>query len=122
MARLERKRLARERRHARVRRTIEGTDVRPRLSVYRSLHHIYAQVIDDKIGHTLVAASTVEPEVRSQIDELDKSAQARLVGKVVGERAVEQGIDSVVFDRGGYKYQGRVKALAEGAREAGLEF
>jgi large subunit ribosomal protein L18 len=90
--------------------------------VYRSLHHIYAQVIDDKIGHTLVAASTVEPEVRSQIDELDKSAQARLVGKVVGERAVEQGIDSVVFDRGGYKYQGRVKALAEGAREAGLEF
>lgn len=116
------RRLARLRRHKRVRKRVVGTPERPRLNVFRSLSHIYAQVIDDSRGHTLVSASTIEPEVETQLKGLKKVEQARLVGKVLAERALHRGIKKVVFDRGGYKYHGRVKALAEAAREGGLEF
>lgn len=122
MGKIAEPREARLRRHIRVRKRVQGTSSRPRLSVYRSLRHIYAQVIDDTVGHTLVSASTLDPEVRSQLEGLDKTAQARLVGKIVGQRAAAKGITRVVFDRGGWLYHGRVKALAEGARESGLEF
>jgi large subunit ribosomal protein L18 len=116
------RRVARLRRHGRVRRRVVGTPEQPRLNVFRSLCHIYAQVVDDSQGHTLVSASTIDPEVRAQLDGLAKTEQARVVGKVLAERAVSQGVKSVVFDRGGYKYHGRVKALADAAREGGLEF
>jgi large subunit ribosomal protein L18 len=109
-------------RHARVRKKISGTPVRPRLCVYRSLNHIYAQIIDDIAGKTLVAASTVEKEIAAAISELDKKGASKLVGKAVAERAVAAGIKEVVFDRGGYIYTGRVAELAAGAREGGLEF
>jgi large subunit ribosomal protein L18 len=114
--------LARQRRHVRVRRRVLGTNERPRLNVFRSLNHIYAQVIDDTVGRTLLAASTVDAEVRGKLEGLNKSAQAKLVGQVLGKRALEKGIKQVVFDRGGNIYHGRVKALAEGARESGLGF
>ncbi len=114
--------LARKRRHRRVRKKVVGTAERPRLNVFRSLKHIYAQVIDDDKGHTLVAASTLDPELREKLDGLTKTEQAELVGRLVAERALARGIKKVVFDRGGYKYHGRVKALAEGSRKAGLEF
>ena len=116
------RRKARLRRHRRVRKHIVGTPVRPRLSVFRSLRHIYAQVIDDSQGNTLVSVSTVDAEVETQVKGLAKVEQARVVGKVLAERALGQGVKQVVFDRGGYKYHGRVKALADGAREGGLEF
>jgi large subunit ribosomal protein L18 len=116
------RRAARLRRHRRVREHVVGTPERPRLNVFRSLHHIYAQVIDDSRGHTLVSASTIDPEVEAQLRELTKTEQAHVVGKVLAERALSQGIKKVVFDRGGYKYHGRVKALADAARESGLEF
>ena len=117
------KRLARLRRKKRVRKKVFGTPERPRLSVYRSLKHIYVQVIDDTKGITLVAASTLDPALREQLKGIKgKMEAARLVGKLVAERALEKGIKKVVFDRGGFKYHGRVKALADGAREAGLEF
>lgn len=119
MARLT-TREARLRRHRRVRRRIFGTAERPRLSVFRSLSHIYAQVIDDVAGRTLVSASTLDPEVRAQLDGKPKTAEAEIVGRVVGARAKAMGIDTVVFDRGGCLYHGRVKALAEGARAGGL--
>lgn len=122
MRREKDKRQARARRHRSVRKKVFGTPERPRLSVYRSLQHIYAQVVDDTQGVTLVSASTLDPEVRPQTGELSKTEQARLVGEKVGERALAAGISRVVFDRGGYKYHGRVKALAEGGRKAGLEF
>lgn len=109
-------------RHRRLRRRVVGTPDRPRLSVFRSLKHIYAQVIDDTRGHTLVAASTREPEIASQVAGLKRVEQSRVVGRVLAQRAREKGIVRVVFDRGGYAYHGRVKALAEGAREGGLEF
>jgi large subunit ribosomal protein L18 len=112
----------RKRRHLRVRRKIFGTYDRPRLNVFRSLNEIYAQIINDFEGHTLVAASTLDAEIKSQSEGLRKTEQARLVGKLVAERAKEQGIDKVVFDRGGYKHHGRVRELAEGAREGGLDF
>ncbi len=121
MAEVDR-RTARLRRHRRVRKHVTGTPERPRLSVFRSLRHIYAQVIDDSQGRTLVAASTVEPEVQAQLQGLTKTEQARVVGKALAERALNRGIRKVVFDRGGYKYHGRVKALADAAREGGLEF
>lgn len=92
------------------------------MNVFRSLQHIYAQVIDDEIGHTLVSASTVDAQVQERINGLDKTAQARVVGQVLAERAIDKGVTKVVFDRGGYKYHGRVKALAEGSRQGGLEF
>jgi large subunit ribosomal protein L18 len=114
--------VARQRRHERIRRTVQGTADRPRLNVFRSLEHIYAQVIDDEMGHTLASASTVDPELRTQLDGLNKSQQAARVGQLVAQRALAQGLKKVVFDRGGYPYHGRVKALADGAREGGLEF
>ena len=113
---------ARKRRHARVRKKIFGTTNAPRLSVFRSLKHIHAQVIDDTHGHTLVSASTLDSEVRSQLNDKDKTAQAAVVGDVLAKRAAEAGITQVVFDRGGYKYHGRVKSLADAARKAGLDF
>lgn len=109
-------------RHRRIRQRVVGTPDRPRLSVFRSLKHIYAQIIDDTRGHTLVAASTREPEIVAQLSGLKRVEQSRVVGRVLAERAREKGIVRVVFDRGGYAYHGRVKALAEGAREGGLEF
>lgn len=109
-------------RHARVRTKISGTSERPRLCVYRSLNHIYAQVIDDTVGNTLCACSTVEKDIASQCAELDKKGAAKLVGKTVAERALAKGIKEVVFDRGGYIYTGRVAELAAGAREGGLDF
>ncbi len=109
-------------RHERVRKKISGTPARPRLSVYRSLNHIYAQIIDDSVGKTLVAASTVEKEIAASIAELDKKGASKAVGKTVAERAIAAGIKEVVFDRGGYIYTGRVAELAAGAREGGLEF
>ncbi len=114
------KRASRQRRHQRVRRSVRGTPARPRLVVYRSNTDIYAQVVDDTVGHTLVAASSLDDQVSSEGD--GKVGVSKGVGKLVGERAKQAGIASVVFDRGGNRYQGRVAALAEGAREAGLEF
>lgn len=113
---------ARIQRHARVRKHLSGTLQRPRLNVYRSLAEIYAQVINDEMGHTVVSASSVDNELRSKMDGKTKTEQAHLVGQVLAERAKEKGIRQVVFDRGGYRYIGRVKALADGAREGGLEF
>jgi len=116
------RRIARERRHDHVRKTVAGTSERPRLNVFRSLNHIYAQIIDDSVGHTLASASTIDQEVRDQVAGKNKTDQAEVVGKVVAERALAEGVTKVVFDRGGYKYHGRVKALAEAARKAGLDF
>lgn len=116
------RRIARERRHDHVRKTVAGTSERPRLNVFRSLNHIYAQIIDDSVGHTLASASTIDTEVRDQVAGKSKTDQAEVVGKVVAERALAKGVTKVVFDRGGYKYHGRVKALAEAARKAGLDF
>lgn len=115
-------RQARKVRHRRVRARIKGTDARPRLNVFRSARHIYAQIIDDTVGHTLVSASTIDAEIRPQLGELDKTEQAKLVGQMLAKRALAIGVKSVVFDRGGYRYHGRVKSLAEGSREGGLEF
>lgn len=122
MDKAKEKQLARQRRHARVRRRVRGTPERPRLTVFRSLKHIHAQVIDDTRGHTLVSASTLDADVRGQLAEKDKSAQAAVVGEVLAKRALEAGVERIVFDRGGYKYHGRVKSLADAARKAGLEF
>jgi large subunit ribosomal protein L18 len=108
----------RQRIHDRIRRKLSGTEARPRLNVYRSLNHIYAQVIDDQSGATLVSASTLALKVKSG----GNVAAAKEIGKAVAERAVEKGIKKVVFDRGGFLYHGRIKALADAAREAGLEF
>lgn len=113
---------ARIRRHARVRKYISGTPARPRLSVFRSLTAIYAQVIDDEAGKTLASASSLDTALRGKMKGLKKVEQARLVGQAVAERAKEAGITSVVFDRGGFRYTGRVKALADAAREGGLLF
>jgi large subunit ribosomal protein L18 len=118
----QKKRLARQRRHARVRIKVSGTAARPRLNVYRSLYHIYGQVIDDVAGHTIVSASTVDAQVNPLVEGKTKIEQARIVGEVLARRALEHGITAVVMDRGGWAYHGRVKALAEGARGAGLEF
>ncbi len=121
MGRIKTVREGRLRRHLRVRQRVNGTSERPRLCVFRSAHHTYAQVIDDTRGHTLAAASTLEPPLRQAADSR-KTAAARQVGKLVAERVKAQGILRVVFDRGGYRYHGRVKELADAAREAGLEF
>ena len=110
---------ARAKRHRRVRKKVSGTTERPRLAVFRSARHIYAQLIDDVHGRTLVAASTTEPDVRSRRGSTVDAAKS--VGKLVGERAKAAGISSVVFDRGGFKFHGRVAGLADGARQAGLE-
>jgi large subunit ribosomal protein L18 len=111
---------SRAKRHRRVRAKVIGTSARPRLNVFRSLHHIYAQVIDDSQGHTLAAAGSLDSEVKGL--EGTKTAESVAVGRLVAERALAAGVKQVVFDRGGYQYHGRVKALAEAAREAGLDF
>jgi large subunit ribosomal protein L18 len=111
---------ARRKRHDRIRLRLEGTDVRPRLAVFRSLNHIYAQVIDDASGKTLAAASTVEKELKGS--KSTKSEEAALVGRLVAERSKAAGVERVVFDRAGFRYHGRIKSLADAAREAGLEF
>jgi len=113
---------SRRRRHLRIRRSVQGDADRPRLSVFRSLAHIYAQVIDDRRRATLVAASSLDPEIRTEAAAAKKAEAGRLVGRLIARRAKEKGVRRVVFDRGGYMYHGRVKALAEGAREGGLEF
>jgi large subunit ribosomal protein L18 len=120
--RKEDKNTLRKARHNRVRKKVKGTPDCPRLNVYRSLNHIYAQVIDDTAGNTLVSASTMEAGMKEQADSLNKVAAAKEVGKLVAQRAQANGIKTVVFDRGGYIYTGRVAAVAEGAREGGLEF
>lgn len=114
--------VARLERHARVRKHISGTADRPRLNVYRAVAEIYAQVINDEAGHTLASASTLDKDLRASLDGKNKTEQARLVGLAIAERARAQGINKVVFDRGGFRYFGRIKALADGAREGGLEF
>ena len=124
MGRTNKNFLARKRRQARVRKHISGTSERPRLNVFRSLNHIYAQVIDDSNGTTLASASTIDSALRSagSLNDKGRLEQAAEVGKTVAERAIDAGIKEVVFDRGGYKYHGRIKALAEASREAGLKF
>jgi large subunit ribosomal protein L18 len=109
-------------RHQRVRKKVSGTAECPRLSVFRSLNHIYAQIIDDVAGNTLVACSTVEKSIIEMVKDLSKKEAAKVVGQEVAKRALEKGIDTVVFDRGGYIYTGRVESVADGAREAGLKF
>lgn len=116
------KNAVRQKRHWRMRKHIKGTAARPRLNVYRSTGHIYAQVIDDVLGQTLVSASTLDQEVKSQLEGKSKKEAAKLVGIAIGKRAVAKGIKQVVYDRGGYNYTGRVAQLADGARQAGLEF
>jgi len=113
---------ARIRRHVRVRKSVQGTQQRPRLNVFRSLSEIYVQVIDDGAGNTVTSASTIDNELRAQMKGLKKTEQAKLVGKAIAERAKGKGVKQVVFDRGGFKYSGRIKALADGAREGGLDF
>ena len=122
MKRLTTSHAARIRRHLRVRKKVHGTNERPRLSVYRSLSHIYAQVIDDDAGHTIASASDVEAAAKRAKNGKAKTDVAKAVGELVAQRAKERGITKVVFDRGGYRFHGRVKALASAAREAGLEF
>ena len=109
-------------RHHRQRRDLNGTSERPRLNVYRSTNHIYTQIIDDTTGNTLVAASTMDAQIKAELNDKTKTEASKLVGKLVGQRALEKGVKKVVFDRGGYLYTGRVAAVAEGARDAGLDF
>jgi large subunit ribosomal protein L18 len=113
---------ARQRRHLRTRSRVAGTPERPRLCVFRSLAHIHAQLIDDQAGRTLAAASTLDPEIRERAAGVKKAEAGKMVGLLLARRAQERGVRRVVFDRGGYLYHGRVKALADGAREGGLEF
>jgi large subunit ribosomal protein L18 len=122
MARVKNTRVMRLIRHRRIRKKIQGTSLRPRLAVFRSLNHIYAQVIDDTRGVTLVAASSLDSEVKEGRDSQSKGKVSTLVGALLARRAMGNGIERVVFDAGGYKYHGRIKAFAEAAREAGLEF
>lgn len=114
--------LARDRRHARVRKQVFGNPERPRLNVFKSLTGIYAQIIDDMDGNTIVSASTVDKELRAKMKGMKKTEQAKAIGQAIAERAKSKGISSVVFDRGGFRYTGRIKALADGAREGGLQF
>ena len=122
MLRKESKNVARKKRHIRVRKNVFGTPERPRLNIYRSLSNIYAQIINDSTGRTLVSASTLDKELQGQVEYGGNIEAAKAVGKLVAERAKANGIEKVVFDRGGYIYHGRVAALADAAREAGLEF
>ena len=112
----------REKKHSRMRNHLAGTAQRPRLAVFRSNNHMYAQIIDDTVGNTLVAASTVEKAVKAELEHTNDVAAASYLGTVIAKRAIEKGITTVVFDRGGFIYQGKIKALADAAREAGLEF
>ena len=112
----------RRKKHRRLRHHLSGTSARPRLAVFRSNNHMYAQIIDDTVGNTLVAASTVEKEIAAELQYTNNVEAAAYVGTVIAKRALEKGITTVVFDRGGFIYQGKIKALADAAREAGLEF
>ncbi|MDR9755180.1 MAG: 50S ribosomal protein L18 [Thermoanaerobacterales bacterium] len=114
--------IKRKRKHPRVRKKVFGTQERPRLNIYKSLHHIYAQIVDDTKGETLAAASTLSPEIRDEVGGKKNTDTARIVGRLIAEKARAQGIVRVVLDRGGYPYHGRVAALADAARENGLEF
>ncbi len=116
------KNAVRKARHNRMRHHIVGTEARPRLNVYRSLNNIYAQVINDEIGNTLVAASTLDASIKAQLEGKSKVEAAKLVGELIGQRALEKGVKKVVFDRGGYLYTGRIAAVADGARKSGLDF
>ncbi len=122
MIKKESRQKIRVKKHNRMRHHISGTAERPRLSVFRSNMHIYAQIIDDTVGNTLVSASTLEKDIKAQLENTDTVDAAALVGKVIGERAKAKGISAVVFDRGGFIYQGKIAALADAAREAGLDF
>lgn len=122
MGKLDLKKEARLKRKKRIRKHLVGTQQRPRLNVFRSSKHIYAQVIDDEHGHTLVAASSLEKIVKEQPEFKSKVAAADFIGKLIGERAIKKGLKKVVFDRGGFLFHGRVKAVSDGAREAGLDF
>lgn len=122
MLKKETRSFVRARKHLRVRKKVLGTTERPRLSVYRSLNHLYAQVIDDTRGITLVAASTLSPEIRDEVDGKKNLAAAKIIGRLIAEKARAQGITKVVFDRGGNRYHGRIAVLADAAREHGLEF
>ena len=112
----------RENKHRKIRNRFAGTAERPRLAVFRSNNHMYAQIIDDTVGNTLVSASTLQKEVKAEVEKTNNVDAAAYLGKVIAERALEKGIKEVVFDRGGFIYQGKIKALADAAREAGLEF
>lgn len=114
--------VVREKKHKRMRNHLSGTAERPRLSVFRSNNHMYAQIIDDTVGNTLVAASTLEKDVKADVEKTNNTGAAAKLGTVIAKKALDKGITAVVFDRGGYIYAGKVKALAEAAREAGLEF
>lgn len=122
MIKKEDRNLKRIKRHLRIRKKVKGTPERPRLAVFKSERHIYAQIIDDTKGHTLVAASTLDKELRGKLSKTYNVEAAKEVGKLIAQRALSLGIKKVVFDRGGFKYHGRIKALADAAREAGLEF
>lgn len=122
MVKKENRKAIREKKHARLRNRISGTAARPRLAVFRSNKHIYAQIIDDDAQTTLAAAGSVEKEIRDALDHTDDIAAAEKVGEVIAQRAASKGITEVVFDRGGYIYQGKIAALAEAARKAGLDF
>ena len=122
MVKKENRKLVREKKHLKVRNHLSGTAERPRLSVYRSNNHIYAQVIDDIEGKTIAAAGTVEKEAREALEHTDDIAAAEFIGDLVAKRALEKGVSKVVFDRGGFIYQGKVAALADAARKAGLDF
>ena len=112
----------REKKHMKIRNRFSGTPERPRLAVFRSNSHMYAQIIDDTVGNTLVAASTLDKDVKSELENTDTVEAAAYLGKVIAKKALDKGIKTVVFDRGGFIYQGKIQALAEAAREAGLEF
>ena len=112
----------REKKHLKIRNRFSGTPERPRLSVFRSNSHMYAQIIDDTVGNTLVAASTLDKDVKSELEHTNTVEAAAYLGKVIAKKALDKGINTVVFDRGGFIYQGKIQALAEAAREAGLEF
>ena len=114
--------LVREKKHRRMRNHLSGTAERPRLAVFRSNNHMYAQIIDDTVGNTLVAASTLDKDVKAELEKTNDVVAAAYLGTVIAKRALENGISTVVYDRGGFIYQGKIKALAEAAREAGLEF
>ena len=118
----ENRSVVRQNKHRRIRNRFSGTAERPRLAVFRSNNHMYAQIIDDTVGKTLVAASTTEKAVKAELEKTNDVAAAAYVGTVIAKRALENGISTVVYDRGGFIYQGKIKALAEAAREAGLEF
>ena len=122
MVKKESRQKVRVKKHSRLRNRLNGTADKPRLAVFRSNNHMYAQIIDDTVGNTLVAASTLEKEVKAELEKTNNVEAAKYLGTVIGKRAIEKGIKAVVFDRGGYIYHGKIKALAEAAREAGLVF